>query len=518
MNGTNVLYNYTSVGDVITIVICIILLLLLRSTYTVRKRNIILFRAATYICILAAVTSITYHSLLDHLTASNVIVTYIIGDIFHISLIAMFIIFNEYLSKLINLSNKEYKVIHGILMVAFVLYSLIQISSPFTHLCMWIDSNLVVHDHYYVNLFIVTYIFCAFISLYMVIVYRRRFITRVRHCLQNIMICAFACMFAQVFFKQVSFVCVVFTFPIMAVLFLFHYNAYDTLTGTLDEKSLISYINDLRNKKFHIVALRLKDISEDDKKRLTEHFFHFNEKFFSDSCSFRIKDDRWMLVYPDKHNEKAKENINEYLQDFYNLYEKYKLDYKLFFVDSVEKISTADEYIKFCEIIDEKMEWNTIYEAKLEDIERFVRWEKIIQALKDIDNTQNLEDERVMVYCQPVLNTQTNKFTTAEALMRMEIADLGFVFPDEFIPLAEKYGYIHTLSKIILNKTCSAIKNFESKGYNIERISVNFSIIELRDDGFCKDVLKIIEDAGVNPEKIAIELTESKKRRRFRVG
>lgn len=99
--------------------------------------------------------------------------------------------------------------------------------------------------------------------------------------------------------------------------------------------------------------------------------------------------------------------------------------------------------------------------------------------------------------------------------MRMELPECGMVFPDQFIPLAEKHEYIHTLSKIILNKTCRQIKAFEGEGYAIERVSINFSILELRNKNFCGDVTGIIKKNGVDFEKVAIELTESRNEKDF---
>lgn len=75
--------------------------------------------------------------------------------------------------------------------------------------------------------------------------------------------------------------------------------------------------------------------------------------------------------------------------------------------------------------------------------------------------------------------------------------------------MAERHDYIHTLSKIILNKTCRQIKRLEQEGYQIDRVSVNFSILEFRRKEFCKDVMDIIRQNEIPYEKVAIELTES---------
>ncbi|MBR1743107.1 MAG: EAL domain-containing protein [Lachnospiraceae bacterium] len=133
----------------------------------------------------------------------------------------------------------------------------------------------------------------------------------------------------------------------------------------------------------------------------------------------------------------------------------------------------------------------------------------ILSRLKDIHEKADLDDERVLVFCQPVYNIHEECFDTAEALMRLKLEETGMVFPDQFIPLAEEHDYIHTMSRIILHKTCVQIRNLLDAGFNVKRISVNFSISELHDENFCKEVEEIIGKTGIPYEKVAIELTET---------
>ena len=101
--------------------------------------------------------------------------------------------------------------------------------------------------------------------------------------------------------------------------------------------------------------------------------------------------------------------------------------------------------------------------------------------------------------------------------MRMELPDIGMVFPDQFIPIAEQYNIIHTLSLIILNKTCHAVHDFVDEGYDVRRISVNFSTIDIRYEKFCEEVERIIYANAIPYEKIAVEITESRSEADFNV-
>ena len=201
--------------------------------------------------------------------------------------------------------------------------------------------------------------------------------------------------------------------------------------------------------------------------------------------------------------------------NFYRMYEKYFLEYCIVYVESDVRLLGGEEYLAFSKFVEVDMTMNTYYITKKRDIDRYLDSVYIFNELRDINLKQDLNDERIKVFCQPVLNTRTNTYSTAEALMRIVLPVKGMIFPDQFIPVAEKHGYIHTLSKIILNKTCKSIKVLEKDGFKIDRVSVNFSIVELRNPDFCDNVIKIIRSNGISFDKIAIELTESRNEEDF---
>ena len=197
------------------------------------------------------------------------------------------------------------------------------------------------------------------------------------------------------------------------------------------------------------------------------------------------------------------------LASFDPLYEKFRYEYKIVIGESIDEISRKNEYVSYIKNIHRTMPECSVHRVCAEDVTEFNRNEYILKALAAIYRKGDLNDSRVLVYCQPVLNVKTGKYDTAEALMRLHLEELGIVFPKQFIHLAEEQGYIHMLTEIILHKTCDAIRRFTDAGYEIKRISVNVSVPELKDDNFCGDIISIIRESGISGERIAIELTES---------
>ena len=80
----------------------------------------------------------------------------------------------------------------------------------------------------------------------------------------------------QVFLEIESLTVITFMFPILTVLFLFHYNAYDVKTGSLDARAFKSYIKELDGKSFAIMSLYLKEFIIDGDDDLSISFINYN--------------------------------------------------------------------------------------------------------------------------------------------------------------------------------------------------------------------------------------------------
>ncbi len=142
-----------------------------------------------------------------------------------------------------------------------------------------------------------------------------------------------------------------------------------------------------------------------------------------------------------------------------------------------------------------------------EDMDSFAEIYDITVALKDIRNKLDVDDERVLVYAQPIYSVEEGAFKVAEALMRLKVGDRMYS-PDRFIPVAEQGGCVHALPCIILNKVCKAIETLE-EFYDFEAISVNVSSRELSHENMYQDLLDIIDRYDIDVSKIRMEITET---------
>lgn len=121
----------------------------------------------------------------------------------------------------------------------------------------------------------------------------------------------------------------------------------------------------------------------------------------------------------------------------------------------------------------------------------------------------DFRDNKLQVWYQPQLNIKTGSFIGMEALLRWPNNAGGFVSPLVFIPLAEYSGLIVELGMWVLQQSCAQVKKLESLGYSGLRVAVNISMPQFRHSKFVDHVIATVQEYGIPPEQIELEITES---------
>ena len=132
------------------------------------------------------------------------------------------------------------------------------------------------------------------------------------------------------------------------------------------------------------------------------------------------------------------------------------------------------------------------------------RSHKIAQELRNA-----ITNGELALHYQPKVELETDTVEGFEALLRWFRAELGFVGPSEFIPVAEDRGMINEIGAWCLREACRQIRTWQDAGFNVVPVSVNVSSAQFRD----ADVSRIVSDAlvehEIHPSLLEIELTES---------
>ena len=124
------------------------------------------------------------------------------------------------------------------------------------------------------------------------------------------------------------------------------------------------------------------------------------------------------------------------------------------------------------------------------------------------DLRRALERKELVVYYQPQADAVTGAVRTMEALVRWEHPVHGLLFPDQFVPLAEQTGLIRPLTLYMLDASLGQCARWRSAGYDVA-VAVNVTGRDLLDLHFPDQVAAAIDRAGVAPDALELEITES---------
>jgi diguanylate cyclase (GGDEF)-like protein len=123
---------------------------------------------------------------------------------------------------------------------------------------------------------------------------------------------------------------------------------------------------------------------------------------------------------------------------------------------------------------------------------------------------QALEQQRFVVHYQPKVDLESGTITGAEALIRMRQAeDHQLVGPDHFVNIAEDCGLILPMGRWILHEACRQTRAWQREGARMGQIAVNVSAIEFHSKGFIAGVQAVLDETGLDPRCLEIELTEN---------
>jgi EAL domain-containing protein (putative c-di-GMP-specific phosphodiesterase class I) len=120
-----------------------------------------------------------------------------------------------------------------------------------------------------------------------------------------------------------------------------------------------------------------------------------------------------------------------------------------------------------------------------------------------------LECNQFVLHYQPKINLTTGTISGAEALVRWMHPTLGLVPPLEFLPIAEDCGLILPIGRWVLKEACRQVQEWVAAGLRVVPVAVNVSSLEFRSDGFLDNIRAVLNDTGLDPRYLELELTET---------
>lgn len=492
--------------------VSLVIFVLLSASYVNRTKTYGVYLSIVAFTFTAAATNMVCHNLFPLAQNGDYSVIYGLRMVYRATLFAILVLYVIYVTEIMRLeSGKKRITVSVALVLFFFIIGTGIVSSVMGDKIRFSDAGLDVSGNS-----IYTYGYLSFLIMLVVLLalYRKRIYKRIMAGFYGTMAISFVLLYLEGRFGNTSFTVGTFLLPNIAMLYLIHSNPYDLEIGSINSKGLedtVSYYYE-KGIPMIVVSLLLPDFEADGKKlskELQETIRKFANAYFRGCVLFQISNGHVIFIAKKSLNADYKQKLKAMIEAFHAEYERFRYDYKIIVGDSVETISRKNEYVHFIKSIQQHMKMNDIHVIKEKDVSLYEEYENLLDELNDICEKGELNDKRVLAYCQPIYNLKKGEYDTAEALMRLDLPKRGIIYPEQFIPIAEENGLIHGLTKIMLYKTCDEVGKLIHEGYEVNRVSVNVAISEMHDLSFVDDIFAIIRDSSVADDKIAIEITES---------
>lgn len=294
----------------------------------------------------------------------------------------------------------------------------------------------------------------------------------------------------------------------------------DVQTGVynrnLFKKTLTSRI--FKQENYSIVCVQVEGLSYINEKFglhsgnvLLKQIATFLLSFGKNNGVYRISNRQFAIIIP-KHidfNVITNKILNRFNQsfNFNNINVNVNLWSYICCLQSSKNIATFNDVF---DIIDYSLKEanqnkkNSVVFASTNILEKRRREIEIIQAI-----SKAIEQSSFQVYFQPIYSLSEKRYTKMEALVRLIDENIGFVPPDEFIPIAEKTGDILAIGEIVLEKVCSFIEEYHPEDYGIGTIHVNLSVVQCMQENINIRLMNIIDKYRIPHKLIDFEITET---------
>ena len=290
----------------------------------------------------------------------------------------------------------------------------------------------------------------------------------------------------------------------------------DSVTGMENRRYLTTEINyRIKNKQsFQMVMAKLRCLSQINRLygenagdvillEIGEALQHLSE----DGKVYRRSDEEFVLLYSNIDEELCVQRLRRMTQLMSDewLMGKYvtSLSFQTIemrysgqpwtFDDVSGYMSDAMHYASVNEVVEMPFDEQLISSHKRRDY--------LLQAIRE-----GLVEDRFEVWYQPVFYHKSGKFESAEALIRMFDADGTMISPGEFIPVCEETGLIDEITAIVLDEVCRLLNSGTVP--ELKTISINTPVRQITDDQARQRLHGIVEEHGVDPERIRLEVTE----------
>ncbi|MBR3646457.1 MAG: EAL domain-containing protein [Lachnospiraceae bacterium] len=321
---------------------------------------------------------------------------------------------------------------------------------------------------------------------------------------------------------------------ILAMIMFFIYSAFENpayyLYSDTQCYNRFSFLQTIRRKErikheYVVIAIKIKEFdyieyslgqqnAEKMSYKIAERLYRtFGNKVYNVNLN--------MFAIVSNHNADEKKIIEKVKNTFEEAFELDTEEKKITYSIDIAVAAVRITDFKITELYMEQV-LESITSSEDEKIYTTEELEKIVDEIrrnKQISRVleRAIHEDKFDIYYQPIFEITSKSFRGAEALLRLIDKDMGFISPDEFIPIAEKNGQIIEIGEMVMRKVCQFIRDSEVTKLNVDYIDVNLSPIQCRYDNLGEKYINIINEYDVNTQQLNLEITETAETELFTV-
>ena len=194
------------------------------------------------------------------------------------------------------------------------------------------------------------------------------------------------------------------------------------------------------------------------------------------------------------------------IQEHFSEYGAFQKEVTLILTEQTSDFKNLEEFINFQYFVrtEYRNDYSNLILIEQSMIEKYKAKYLVEQEIADA-----LAQDRVEVFFQPIYSAAENRFTCAEALVRIRKTDGSLLPPGMFIPIAENNGQILELGERVFEKVCHFLKESDAIRCGIKYIELNLSVVQCEREDLAEHLIAITERYQVDPRYINLEITET---------
>ena len=512
----NYIYHY----DLAAILICVIVGVLFFSKKHFPSRSNRLFLTIGAMIITASVFDVLSVYTLSHIDTVPLWLNYFINGMFFFSFNCTYIVYFIYLCLITERSKTKYGIImQGVSAVVLAYITLTIITTPWLKLIFYFENGAYKHGPLHVSLYGVAF-FMLGLCIYTVLISNRK-INKI-HLLTtcSIALISIVAIIIQFIWNELLLVDFV-----AALLFFMLFHSLQNPDDYLDKelnifnmKAFLQKVVNLSRKKrgFTVLAFEIEGFQFVDQFMGVESGNDLLEVVVKECMKdkkndlYHLEGTRFAYIF-DKNSKEFDEYADwlkwRFVSAFHVNRVAVNLTARMCKVDFPEVASTREELLNAIasglELAREENSYDVIESSK-ETIEKHQRSTIITHILKSAVRNKSFE-----VYFQPIYSIEDGAFSVAEALVRLKDPELGFIPPDEFIPLAEQSGLILEVGDIVFRKVCEFLRSEKVKDLGIRYVEVNLSMVQCMQEDLHEHLKAIMDRYEIPYHMIDFEVTET---------